>query len=801
MQGTSTPATPTGSARRPPDRYRTSAPTHPTEPGPARPTRSAPQRHTFDPTRVSQIPVGLCGPLPAWARQKGLSPAELEALRHAGFTEDRMDDWPLPEHAARTWQALPSAPGCGMPAPLGMTEVNRRIAHGGTQHLWFMPIHNEQDLQRLRQGLFLMALAQALGMPGAAPAVHAACERTGQGLTYGMLIPFDPDALPAIDAGLNPLLHEHIGQCVALDWLGFLIGRPLAPADLVWIPQDSGHRLCPRLPLDGPVAPSKQAGPEPVLPDVIDRTLLDRLEQIDCDRWAREASRALGPQAAAAFVRRLDMARDDLGNRVAVREATTDWTSPEIRRDLGTDRTWTRLEGVRTGQLGALQARECSRHDSLALRIPLEQGLARCHESRDPKGVPPRRTAQDVEPLSRPEDYPVRSALRLYERALDQPLQGAARGLHETRALNKELVRFLDKAQATAAEHGSALPDHLIRLRQQVKSESPLIDQALSLHSALVMRGAPSPVDGWSPRRLMDLAACGARVDTVAPALHCGATGQEIRDAHLRGLSPSWPLLGQALLQAGARQHHTTAQALRPGTSRAQLAEAMQQVRDRQVNAPTPTRLGTRMGPAERDSPTVSFAHELLLHTSLLWLDGGRMGRAVQTARAFDRADATLATTDLRDAALLEERRQNALTALALLHAELNTLWRALDPSETQACDMLRALQTRLAGRQTQLAALKAHAQAVGLRLPPGLPRHPHAGDLLNLTAAGGPDLDYAVHGLLLGWEGHDILAAHAARWPAWVMEWGSGFADAQTRLDLARASVNPILQRIAKPF
>ncbi len=782
-------------------------------------------------------------PLPAWAKEAGLGAAETQALQRAGFTEDRMADWPLPDMTARSWLPRPAAPASGRPTPLGMTEVSRQVAPGQVEHLWFMPITNDRELRRLRQGLFLMALARELGIPGAAPPVQAGFEPTARGLTYGMLVPFDPASMPALDAGLNPEQPDLIGQCVALDWLSYLIGQSIDPADLVWTQPGNDRHLRPRLPLAAPLPSVMNTGSGPARPDVIDRAMLSRLQQIDLGAWKQHATEALGSLAGCELADRLEQARAADSRFVVVKEPSQGWNCPTVQQSLGSEDSREALERVRAGKTTPEQARHDRRHDGLAVRIPLEHGLAQIQQVGSPRGssrpaplkvprpktlgkgrkphdgtsaalrktlvlgepVPssPRGTLSPRQPVSEDPSFlhsrKIHEALKPYQQALCQRQEKGAVML-TARSLNLALVKLLDQAEASAEELGTALEPGLSQLRYQIKAQTVLIEKAMSLSNALVIQNTPVPLGAWTPQLRMDLVSAGAHVDTVAPALHCGATGEEILKAHQLALPPSWPLLGQALLQEAARLHNTTAQALRSEVGWAELAAAMHQARDQQAMSPRSSRIGTRRQPAQQVAePT--FQQTLTLNTSRLWVDGRQLPEAVKAARAFDAAYTLLSTTDLRDAGLLAVRRNTATQALQELRKCLQVLSQALVASASpEGPSIVSDLEKRLIGHEAQIATAQAHAQSIGRRLPPKLPRTPSVGDLLRLTGPDGPDLDYVVHGLLVGWESHDILAAHAAKWSPWVMEWGSTFSDAQTREDLAQASARSILKTIGKP-
>lgn len=240
---------------------------------------------------------------PDWARQHKLSPDEWEALILAGLDATQLDacnDWPLPDDTARHVQAQEPAAKSGKLPPEGWVEVSVKPTSGATQHHWFMPITTMADLRRLRQGRFLMALADALGTPGVVPPLHAFIHRVNGRLVYGMLVPFDLQALSAADAGLNPQRPGLVSQCVALDWLAFLTGQRIEPEDLVWVPQGDGYQLRWRLPPQGVVTATVNDGAGADRPALIDRDMLDHLQQMDTAGWGEQALPALGTTGGRA---------------------------------------------------------------------------------------------------------------------------------------------------------------------------------------------------------------------------------------------------------------------------------------------------------------------------------------------------------------------------------------------------------------------------------------------------------------------------------------------------------------------
>lgn len=334
----------------------------------------------MQPTPVTPDPL-LASPgftVDDWAHTQGVSPEELQALQLAGLdpaAPDTFEHWPLPDDTGRSVPGLPTAPRSGMAPPSGWTELSVRSTSGSVQHYRFMPITVPRDLRRLRQGLLMAELASALGAPGVMPAVHACFHRVDGVLTYGMLLPFDPYAPSAADAGLNPQRPGLVSQCVALDWLGFLMGQRIEPDDLVWEPQGNGLQLRLKLPPETVLASGLNTGSGPGHPGVIERDMLTRLARTDPAHWGREASSVLGDSAGDGLRQRLEWARSLNDSMVQVIGPASQRESTGLLQQLGGDDIAELLEKVKAGKITIEAARQQARHESMAARIVLEHGL------------------------------------------------------------------------------------------------------------------------------------------------------------------------------------------------------------------------------------------------------------------------------------------------------------------------------------------------------------------------------------------------------------------------------------------
>jgi len=778
-----------------------------------------------------------------WAQAQGLSAEELQALQFAGLdpaAPEALSRWPLPDDTGRSVPGLPTAPRSGISSPSGWTELSVKSASGATQHYRFMPITTERDLRRLRQGLLMVELASALGTPGVVPPVHACFHRVDGVLTYGMLLPFDPYAPSAADAGLNPQRPGLVSQCLALDWLAFLMGQRIEPDDLVWEPQGNGLQLRLKLPPEAVLASGLNTGTSPGQPGVIDAEMLTRLARIDPAHWAREAASVLGDSAGDGLHQRLEWVRALDHRMVQVR-------GPALQRDpadpllqLGGDDTAQLLDNVRAGKITADAARQQARHDSLAARILLEHGLqvtearrSDPQETTSPRGsgrhtkgksrikVPrlkkidvkalrqslklddaaatsPREPRSARAPVSNDtlelNTLKVYNTLKPYEARLAQrhaSKEGLTEALTDARTLHLELVRQLDHARADAERDEQPLSSELDALRTSIKQGLGAIEGAARLWQSLTMHEAPWPAHGWSVQDLVDLVRAGLGGEAVAPALHCGAHAREILDAHRMGLSSSWPLVGRSVLEDVARSQGSSVQRLREQQNWAQAAQAVVELKGKEPTSPRSPRPGRMPPPTAMPYAPAAFRQTLLRNTSKLWMVGERMTQAVAAADAYDQA-----MTRLKDPAVpLDAGCQAAELAGVALNEALTRLANGFTPSESEAAvELLAELQTSLSGQMQVLSRLPALAQAVRQRLPQGWTRSSLASDLLMLTGSGGPDMDYVAHGFLAGWSAEDILSAHGQAWPSWMMDWGHSLAEAQSRRPQATAGMKKLI-------
>lgn len=778
-----------------------------------------------------------------WALAQGLSPQELQALQLAGLdpaVPDTFEHWPLPDDTGRSVPGLPAAPRSGTAPSSGWAELSVVSASGTVQHYRFMPITTDRDLRRLQQGRFMAELADALGAPGVAPQVHACFHRVDGVLTYGMLLPFDPHAPSATDAGLNPQRPGLVSQCLALDWLAFLMGQRIEPDDLVWEPQGNGLQLRLKLPPEAVLASGMNTGAGPGQPEVIERDMLTRLAQTDPALWTRKAALVLGDNAGDGFHQRMEWARQVDDRMVQVREPAARRDHGDALQHLGGDETAQRIEKVKAGKITAHAARQQARHESLAARIVLEHGLQvaaarRCdpQETTSPRGSGrqtkgksrikvPRLKRIDVKALreslklddgaptspreSRSARVPVSNdtqelntlkvynTLKPYEARLAQrhaSKEALTEALTNARTLNLELVRQLDHARADAERDAQPLSAELDALRTSIKQGLGDIEGAARLWQSLTMHEAPWPAHGWSVQDLVDLVQAGLGGDAVAPALHCGAHAREILDAHRLALPPSWALVGRSVVEDAARAHGSSAQVLREQQNWAQAARAAAELRNKEPTSPRSPR--PRMVPASTAMPQAPqpFRQTLLRNTSKLWMAGERMAQALAAAEAYD-----LAMARLKDPAVpLEAGCQATQVAGLALSEALARLGTGFSPSDSMAAaELMTELQASLAEQQTVLSQLPALAQAVRLRLPQGWTRSTLASDLLTLAGSGGPDADYMAHGFLAGWSAEDILAAHQEGWPSWMMERGHNLAEAHVRRPQAAAGMKKLI-------
>jgi len=799
----------------------------------------------MQPTPVTPDPL-LASPgftVDDWAHTQGVSPEELQALQLAGLdpaAPDTFEHWPLPDDTGRSVPGLPTAPRSGMAPPSGWTELSVRSASGSVQHYRFMPITVPRDLRRLRQGLLMAELASALGAPGVMPAVHACFHRVDGVLTYGMLLPFDPYAPSAADAGLNPQRPGLVSQCVALDWLGFLMGQRIEPDDLVWEPQGNGLQLRLKLPPETVLASGLNTGSGPGHPGVIERDMLTRLARTDPAHWGREASSVLGDSAGDGLRQRLEWARSLNDSMVQVIGPASQRESTGLLQQLGGDDIAELLEKVKAGKITVEAARQQARHESMAARIVLEHGLQVAAARRsDPQEITsprgsgrqtkgksrikvPRLKRIDVKALrqslklddgaptspreSRSARAPVSNdtlelntlkvynTLKPYEARLAQrhaSKEALTEALTDARSLNLELVRQLDHARADAERDDQPLSAELDALRTSIKLGLGDIEGAARLWQSLTMHEAPWPAHGWSVQDLLDLVQAGLGGDAVAPALHCGAHAREILDAHRLALPPSWALVGRSVLEDAARAHASSAQVLREQQNWAQAARAAAEIKNKEPTSPRSPR--ARMVPASTAMPQAPqpFRQILLRNTSKLWIAGERMEQALATAKAYDEA-----MTRLKDpAAPLDAGCQAVQVASLALSEALARLASGFTPSESgPAAELMSELQAALAEQQKVLSRLPALAQAVRQRLPQGWTRSSLTSDLLTLTGNGGPDEDYMAHGFLAGWSAEDILAAHREGWPSWMMDLGHDLAEAHARRSQAAAGMKKLI-------
>lgn len=799
-------------------------------PIPSRPSRRS-ERHEVRSPRKG-VPRRAKRPLSeairSWAQEQGLPPAETQALLDAGLTPPEIAPLLLPGPESRAIQRARASQ-----APLGVTPPTGWLAlsfeqHGtGTRHCWFHPIHTHLQLERLQRGLFLRRLASGLGMGAQMPEVLPFFHHDGTQAIYGLLIDAHPAAASAVAGWMDKPTAHDLRQCVALDWLAYLIEVPINHDQLLWLQDTQGRHLLNRLPLDAPPTHQIIRTEVPPRPLLIDADWAQGLLTLTPERIDAMAQDCLDPAMSGQLRVRIAAVQDEVSRGVALKVPSSDWMAASTTRNLGLDVARKRGRQVVAGKQAVDQARTLTRPDSLAARLTLEHCILSRQSSpgSSPLASPlssPRGSTRvkhalrralksdPVQALTDPDQQARHGVLQSrwaqYRLCRDQPLgwgmdrssgpgepQGVGLVFNQLRHIQTQMTQEL---QTLGAQ--KPLPQDLQDILAELQTDAYRFAAAEHLLQQLETHAVPVPLQPTSATGLMTLSALeGLSTEAIIRDIRAGASTQDIITAHALKLQPGWVLLAQ-----GALDQQAQALALQPGS--ANLSEIRQRLRQthplpttaqalRQIirtpQRPKSGRRSAHASPHLRPMPThpqrTPIAQRLVQHTSTLWNATRHLAKVRDAAMAYEDQRRSLGTLNLvslndQHTALIATRE--AGDALARELAAIAPLLEG-DGQET-ARELLASLKKQLAQESAAINSLRLHEQTLARLIPPERLDTITVGELLPLLEDGGPDIGFLLHGLLIGWSCADILRAHLAHWPAWGMECGATFAEAVAVLE-----------------
>lgn len=795
------------------------------------PRKSAPRRER------RPLPVAMR----SWEQEQGLQPAETQALVDAGLEPPQVLPMLLPGPEIRAIQRTRSRPApTGVTPPTGWLALSFDEAGIGLRHYWFQPINTHLQLERLQLGLFLRQLASALGMEAQVPEVRPFFHHDGTQTIYGMLIEAQPGAASAVAGWMDkPTAHE-LRQCVALDWMAYLIEVPINHDQLLWTRDTQGRHLTTRLPADAPASYQLTTTEAPPRPLLIDTDWARKLLALSARRINAMADRCLTPSMVTQLLDRITAVQNEVSRGVAQQIPSSDWMTASVSHDLGLDEARKRGRQVVSGKQAVDKARTLTRADGLAARLTLEHSILSRQSSpgSSPLASPlssPRgskrvkhalqRTLKSdrVQTLTDPDQQARHGVLQSrwasYRLLRDQPLTwgfdrtsasreplGTGNVFKELRHIQSQLIPEL---QALGAQ--KPLPDDLQDILTELQTDAKRLAAGEHLLQQLETHGVPEPLEPTSATGLMTLCALeGLSTDAIIRDIRTGASTQDLISAHALKLQPGWIQLAQGVidqqaqalaLQSGTENQSEIRQRLRQTHPLPTTAQAVRQI----IHTPQRPKSGRRSrhaSPYLHPMPTrpqrTAIDQHLALRTSVLWVASTRLKPVRDAAMAYEKQRLLLA--QLKLSSLTDHHADLIATRKAVdaLTQELASIIPFLEGDEQEpGRQVLSTMKRQLAQESAAIDSLRLHEQTLSRLLPPETLDTIAVGELLPLLEDGGPDIGFLLHGLLIGWNCADILRAHLARWPAWGMECGATFAEAITAFERASPKVASSIQQM----